>query len=93
MERWPRLGSAVGVHFFEELFAAAGPADENFVDGGCGAEAEVETAVVLRQIAGAGDAFFCPALAAGKNFNPGADAVAIAFAADELEFDPVAGVD
>ena len=72
--------------------ASAGPLDVDLVDGGGVAEAEVETGIVLREIAGARYALLKFTFCAGEEFNFCADAIAIAFCSDELDCKPVARV-
>ena len=62
----------------QRLLAPAGPMDDELVDRGRRAQSEVQPAVVLREIARAGHALRRPALAASKDFDARADAVAIA---------------
>src|SRR5436305_7736345 len=74
---------AVGRNVFEDLNGAARPSDGQAVDLRSGSESEMNTGVVLRQIAGSRDALVCLATAANQGFDAGADAVAVALLSDQ----------
>ncbi len=69
---------AVHAQLLQRLLAPAGPVNNQLVDRGCRAQAEVQPLVVLRKITRAGHALRRLPLARREDFNPRADAVAIA---------------
>src|SRR5258708_36436787 len=88
-ERFVDLQDLVGADVLQRLKNAAGPMDFDGLRGGFGAEAEVHALVAGRKIAARGGYGGELGAVCGDEFDFGADGVAVALVADELQCEPV----
>src|SRR5713226_1235981 len=87
--RFVDLQDLVGADALQRLKNAAGPMDFDGLRGGFGADAEVHALVAGRKIAARGGYGGELGAVCGDEFDFGADGVAVAFVADELQREPM----